>query len=439
MKRITVAMFICIYVLSMSLYAQNYDESKVGNYPLPDIFTFANGKKVKTKAQWAERRKEILDIFEREMYGQMPTAPDDIVLETIEQGNTMGNYATRRQVRMWFNKDKSGPKVDWLIISPNHLEGPVPTIMFLNYEGNHTLLTDKEILINEGWQRNNESFYIFNHKADERSRGMRLDPNQRSIVPVNMLVASGYAVVTACYAEISPDPNEGDKDENGISLQQEFAYSGIFDLWGKRDEKRDDHTAALAAWGWVLMRGMDMIEKDAQLDEKRVLLTGSSRLAKAAMLASAFDERFPVVVLNQTGGGGVPLQKHYFGENVATMTRQFKHWYCTAFAKYANNEANLPFDQHMLLACIAPRALMVQGFDEKWFDTKGEFLAMKAASPVWEFLGAEGLPDVEWPAAYDKSAIGSTLGYFHRDNLHGIAAIDWVWMLEFANKVFEKR
>jgi hypothetical protein len=75
---------------------------------------------------------------------------------------------------------------------------------------------------------------------------------------------------------------------------------------------------------------MDMIEQDAQLDEKKVLLTGSSRLAKAAMLASAFDERFPLVVLNQTGGGGVPLQKHYFGENVATMTRQFKHWYCKA-------------------------------------------------------------------------------------------------------------
>jgi hypothetical protein len=93
----------------------------------------------------------------------------------------------------------------------------------------------------------------------------------------------------------------------------------------------------------------------------------------------------------------------------------------------------------MLLACIAPRALMVQGFDEKWFDTKGEFMAMKAASPVWEFLGAEGLPDVEWPAAYDKRAIGSTLGYFHRDNLHGIAAIDWVWMLEFANNFFEKK
>lgn len=186
------------------------------------------------------------------------------------------------------------------------------------------------------------------------------------------------------------------------------------------------------------MRGMDMIEMDERLDENKVLLTGSSRLAKAAMLAGAFDERFPVVVLNQTGGGGVPLHKHYFGENVATMTYNFTHWYCKAYAKYVENEESMPFDQHMLLACMAPRALMVQGFNDKWYDTEGEFLAMKAASPAWEFLGAEGLPDVEWPASYDKSAIGNTLAYYRRNNEHGIAAIDWVWMLEFADKIFKK-
>ena len=439
MRKFTIILITAIYAITTSAYAQNYDEAKVGNYPLPDPLTFADGKKVKNKKQWAERREEILDIFQKEMYGQMPAAPEGIALETLEQGKTLGGYATRRQVRMWFNKDKSGPKVDWLIVTPDHIEGPVPTIMLLNYNGNHTLLTDEEILLNENWMRDNDDFHIYNNRVHERSRGKRLDPNLRSIIPINMLVANGYAVVTACYADISPDPDGKDVDKDGISLKDRFAYTGIFELWGERDESRDDNTAALAAWGWVLMRGMDMIEQDSRLDEKRVILTGSSRLAKAALLAGAFDERFPVVVLNQTGGGGVPLQKHYFGENVATMTRQFKYWYCKGFAKYADNEENMPFDQHMLLACIAPRALMIQGFNEEWFDTKGEFLAAKAASPVWEFLGEKGLPDVEWPADYEKSAIGPRLAYYHRDNKHGIAAIDWVWMLEFANKVFEEK
>lgn len=99
----------------------------------------------------------------------------------------------------------------------------------------------------------------------------------------------------------------------------------------------------------------------------------------------------------------------------------------------------MPFDQHMFLSCIAPRALMVQGFNNGWFDTKGEYLALKAASPVWTFLGAEGMPDVDYPEIYDKSAVGNTVAYYRRDNDHGISAIDWVWMLEFAEKYFNKK
>lgn len=438
MKKVIIGVLICICTQTAALYAQNYDKDKVGNYPLPDLFTFEDGKKVKNQKQWADRRQEILEIFQREMYGQMPEAPEDLVLETIEEGSTMGGYASRRQVRMWFKKDKSGPKVDWLIVTPNHIKGPVPTIIFLNFNGNHTLLKDEEILIEENWQGNNKDFFIFNNKADERSRGLCLDPDQMNIVPMNMLVANGYAVVTACYADISPDPSRYDKDEFGNPLQSKFPYTGIFDLWGERDETRDDNTTSLAAWAWVLMRGMDMIEKDEKLDESRVILTGCSRLGKTALLAGAYDERFSIVVLNQTGGGGAPLHKHYYGENIATMSRNFKHWFCKAFAKYADDEENLPYDQHMLLACIAPRPLLIQGFNKRWFDTEGEFLALKAASPAWEFLGAEGLPDVDWPGDYDKSAIGSTLGYYRRDNGHGIAAIDWVWMLEFTNRIFQK-
>ncbi|MBR1927878.1 MAG: hypothetical protein IJ840_09070 [Bacteroidales bacterium] len=170
------------------------------------------------------------------------------------------------------------------------------------------------------------------------------------------------------------------------------------------------------------------------LDESKVLLTGYSRLGKAALLAGAFDERFAVVVPNQTGGGGAPLTKRHFGENVQTEIHSFTHWFCRAYDKYEDNEAAMPFDQHMLLACVAPRPRMVQGFDKPWFDTKGEFLAMKAASPVWKFLGRPGLPEVDFPEDYSRAAIGTYMAYYHRDLEHGIAAIDWQWMLDFAGK-----
>ena len=98
----------------------------------------------------------------------------------------------------------------------------------------------------------------------------------------------------------------------------------------------------------------------------------------------------------------------------------------------------MPFDQHLLVAAIAPRALLVQGFGSKWFDTEGEYLSLKAASPVWKFLGKSGMPDVAWPKPFDTSAIGKDLGYVHRTQNHGISAYDWTWMLNFADGVLKK-
>ena len=422
--------------LSSAAFAQqnvNYDEAAVAPYELPDPLVFANGKKV-SKKQWPERRQEILDMFQHEMYGMLPPKGEGIFLEPIEEGTTMGGQGTRRQVRMWFRKDKTGPKVDWLIVTPNNVEGPVPVVLLLNYTGNHAVLEDKEILIPEIWLRGRSG--VLDVKSAEAERGMLNREGGKTVYPLGALAARGYATVTACYEQASPDPDQHHV-KDGVKLQDTFAFTGVFDLWGPRDPSRKDNTTSLMAWAWVLMRGMDMIEMDPALDQRRVILTGYSRLAKAALIAGAFDERFPVVVPVQTGGGGVPLAKRNFGESVATETTMFRHWYCRAYDKYAGRTDDLPFDQHMLLSCIAPRALLVEGFDELWFDTKGEYLSVKAASPVWKFLGKKGMPKVEWPDDYDTSAIGPYLGYVRRKGDHGIAPIDWMWMLDFAEGVWK--
>ena len=125
------------------------------------------------------------------------------------------------------------------------------------------------------------------------------------------------------------------------------------------------------------------------------------------------------------------------GEAVQTETTAFTHWFCRAYDKYADNEASLPFDQHFLLACVAPRPLLVCGFDKDWFDTKGEFLSVRAASPVWELLGKPGLPDVSWPDDFDTKAIGPCVGYVRRSGAHFISYYDWKWILDFANANFQ--
>ena len=408
----------------------NYDESAIPPYTLEDPLRFADGRPVRSRKQWPERRKEILDLFQREMYGEMP-ASAPIFLETLDEGTTLAGFARRRQVRMWFREDHSGPHIDWLELIPAQVQEPCPVILLLNYTGNHELLDDKEILVTESWLRETP------HKATSRTRGKFNQDGLDTVFPLSTLLGRGYALVTACYCDISPDPDPL-VEKDGAILQDTFAYTGVFDLWGTRDPERTDNTTALAAWAWGLMRGMDMVEQDPALDGKRVVLTGYSRLGKAALLAGAFDERFPVVVPIQSGGGGAPLAKRDYGEKIATEVSSFRHWYCRAYDKYAYDTDSMPFDQHLLLSCVAPRALLLEGFDKPWFDTKGEFLALQAASPVWKFLGQKGLPEVAWPDDYDTSAIGPRIGYVRRDQGHGISALDWLWMLDFADGVFDK-
>lgn len=413
----------------------NYDEDKVGPYTLEDPLTFVSGRKVRNAADWQKRRLEILDIFQSEMFGKMPDAMP-VYTETLEEGVTLAGFGHRKQVRMWFREDHSGPHIDWLIVTPIHAQGPVPAVMLLNYNGNHTILPDPEIVISEGWFRDSKECFVEDHRATEKSRGIYAGPQAYDTTyPVGMVLARGYAFVTACYADISPDP---DRDIfNDLAKQEAFARSaGVFELWEPADPQRKDNTTALAAWGWALCRGLDMLEADPAINSSKVVLTGYSRLGKATLLAGAFDERFPVVVPVQTGGGGVPLAKRNFGETITTEVNSFPHWYCRAYDKYAGHEDTMPFDQHMLVACVAPRALLVEGFDKGWFDTKGEFLSVQAASPVWKKLGLGGLPKgVEWPVEdYDTRAIGEHLGYVRRDNGHGIAWLDWTWMLDFADR-----
>ena len=417
----------------MSAQNVNYDETAIAPYELQDPLVFSNGKKV-SKRQWPQRRQEILELFQHEMYGVLPPKGDGIFLETIEEGPTLAGHGNRRQVRMWFRPDKTGPKVDWLIVTPNAAKGPVPVILLLNYSGNHEFLGDEEILVTDSWMRNGDG--VKDHHITDIVRGKYNGDGLDNIYPVGMLASRGYAVVTACYCDISPDPTSADKDGD-TPMQDTFAYTGVFDLWGPRDPSRNDNTTSLMAWAWVLSRAMDMIEGDPALDQSRVVLTGYSRLGKAALIAGAFDERFPVVVPVQTGGGGVPLAKRNFGESVSTEVVSFRHWYCRAYDKYAGNTDALPFDQHLLLACVAPRGLLVEGFDEGWFDTKGEYLSVKAASPVWKLLGKKGMPDVTWPGDYDTSAIGPYLGYVRRPGGHGIAPNDWNWMLDFAEGIWK--
>ena len=412
---------------------ENFKEDKIPPYVLPDPCTFADGTKLKDASEWPKRRAEILDIFAKEMYGAEPPKPEAVVTETVEEGKTLAGLAVRKQVRMWFKRDKSGPAVEWLIVRPRNVKRPVPAFVLLNYGGNQTVLDDPEVVLpTMMWDDGTE------HPADPSTRGaLRKTRDNASPLPIEILVARGYALVTACFRNISPDPNW-----KLIPNLEAAAVKGIFALWGERDPKRTDLTGSLSAWAWTMSRGVDYIETDPALDETRVVAIGCSRLAKTALLAAARDTRFGVCIPNQTGGCGLPLSKRWFGETAGTSFLKFRHWYCSAYGKYVDREATIktmPFDQHLLVAAIAPRRVLGQGFPGAKFDAHGEYLSLKAASPAWELFGLPGIPAGEFPDYFDTSAIGEYVGYVRRTGEHGISGYDWQWALDFVDRAFSGR
>ena len=409
----------------------NYDESRVAPYELEDPLKFADGRPVRTAADWERRRAEILGIFAREMYGREPPLPAALNADLVDEKVACAGYAIRRQYRMTFTTDRSGPVVNWIVWIPRWAKKPVPVISFLNYRGNHELVTDDDIPVMSKWCRSESR--TKNHRADESTRGLMCRTDAESTFPLGVLLARGYAVMSACYCEVSPDPTCWETEAR--FFQTPFAYTGVFSLWGPRDESRTDDVTSLGAWAWALSRGLDLAGRIPEIDAAKSVVTGCSRLGKAALLAAARDARFAVCVANQCGGGGVCLAKRDYGENVKTEVNAFSHWYCRAYAKYAEDPAKLlTFDQHLLVAAVAPRALLVEGYDaSRWMDTKGEFLACVAAAPVWKFLGRGTMPDVPYPGNFDTSAIGRHFGYVRRSEEHGIADCDWMWLLDFAD------
>ena len=413
---------VALTAATVSARPPNYDEAKVAPYTLPDPLTFADGTQLTSPAQWPRRRAEIMALFEDQMFGVIPPPPAALSLEVLETRDVLDGRATRKQIRMRFRNDRTGPKIDWLLYIPKNAPAPVPAFIGLNFYGNQEIDPDPAVRVTEGWLRDEKAHFISGHRASEKSRGLSHVPGAAQTWPYETLIARGYALATACYGDISPD----DKD----------AYTnGVFALFAPTVPGVGSNTTAIAAWAWGLMRGMDMLEKEPAIDKKRVAVIGCSRLGKTALLAGAKDERFAVVIPNQTGGGGVPLAKRDYGENVSTENANFPHWFCGNYRKYSDNEAALPFDQHMLLACVAPRRLYVSGFPGKWFDPYGEFLSIKAAEPVWRFLGLQGLPATDWPPELTPS-MGTHLAYHRRPFEHGVQPYDWQCYLTFTDRAF---
>ena len=382
---------------------------------LPDPLISAAGEPVTRAEVWrTSRRDEVLAAFEREVYGRTP-APLPVRITRVERGPAFDGLAERRQLVVSIGDAQHGVvDVGLLLFVPAVRRGDrSPAFLGLNFRGNHTVAADPAIrvpAVPEGAPAG------LARPAPESDRGERARR-----YPVEAIVEAGFAFATAWYGDVDPDFDDG--FENGLHA--------ILPGAGAAEERASDAPGSIAIWAYGLSRLLDALEAVPDVDHRRVAVFGHSRLGKTALWAGAIDQRFAIVISNDSGCGGAALSKRRHGETIEAITRRFPHWFCPRFASYADREDALPLDQHWLVALQAPRPVYVaSATGDDWADPVGEFLAARDAGGVYALFGLSGV-GAERPPAPGRS-IGGHVGYHLREGKHDLTREDWERYLRFA-------
>ncbi len=392
----------------------NYDENKVPEYQLPDPLVCIDGRAVVDAEMWrVVRRPEILSVFETQVYGSIPSFQTHLRFElTGSTPNALDGLATRKEIRIRLFEEEDAPWIDLLLFVPNKRKGPAPVFLGLNY-GNQAVHDSPTIA------------------ASRNAHGKRGEHAHRW--PLELLLKRGYAIASFHGGDI-----ELDRHGSGCRFTTDGWLKGVRYRILKQSriiERTDDQWGSISIWAWGLSRALDYLQTDPMIDGKRVAVFGHSRTGKTALWAGARDERFALVISNNSGQGGAALARRRYGESVAASYSGSGIWYCRNYNHYGYNESALPVDAHLLIASIAPRPVYVASAEQdRWSDPRGEFLAAKHADPVYRLLGKtglgiEGLPDVNNP-------VGDSIGYHIRSGEHEITPYDWKQYLDFADRHF---
>ncbi len=382
--------------------AANYDESRANPYPnLPDPLTLKSGRRVtNAKMWWSQRRAEIVEDFDREIYGRVPVHTPQVKWEVINATRETKYdvpVITKQLVGHLDNLSYPLITVDiqLTLTTPAGATGPVPVIMEFGFTGPRPVAATGAAppgLSAPAWQQ--------------------------------QVLARGWG-----YAIIIPNSIQAD---NGAGLTR-----GIIGLCNKGQPRKLDDWGALRAWAWGASRALDYFGTDKSVDARQVGLEGHSRYGKATIVAMAYDQRFAIAYVSSSGEGGAKLHRRNWGEIVENVAGAGEyHWMAGNFLKYAGPMTwnDLPVDSHELVALCAPRPVFI-GAGEKgddWVDAKGMFLAAVGAAPVYRLLGKKDMGTSEFPPV-ETPLLGGEVAFRQHSGGH-TPGPNWPTFLTFAGR-----
>ena len=387
----------------------NFDESKVTPYSLPDPLVMKNGKKVKNaRMWWQQRRPEIVEDFDQEIYGRVPANPPKVNWEVTSSAKKMNGDVPVITKKLVGHVDNSSyplitVDIQLTLTTPARATGPVPVIMEFG-------------LSPEALEQLKKRFT----EAQWAAFAGNGPPWQQHVL------AKGWG-----YAILIPTSIQAD---NGEGLTQ-----GIIGLVNKGQPRKLDDWGALRAWAWGASRALDYFETDRSVDAKQVGIEGLSRYGKAALVAMAYEPRFAIGLIGSSGAGGAKILRRKFGEQVENVASTAEyHWMAGNFLKYAGplTANDLPVDAHELIALCAPRPVFISSGSQQveggWVDAKGMFLGAVGAGPVYKLLGKKDLGTTEFPPM-ETALIDGDIAFRQHSGGHTTGP-NWSTFLTFASR-----
>ncbi len=378
----------------------------------------SDGTRVTGAEQWfQQRRPELIRLFEQNVYGVAPVISGISAQVRQSDPTVFDGAATLTEVEIAINGlPEYAPRIHLALFTPNQRNKPVPVFLGMNALGNYATVAHETVRHDpQAWA---------NPEWKGHGRG-----GQAQTWCVENSIRRGYALATVHTSDIDadrPDPNDG--------FQPFYSAAQL----GCSDAER---WGTIRAWAWGLQRCIDYLVTDARIDPARIGVIGHSRLGKTALLTAALDTRVALVVPHQSGTGGCALSRDNDQETVQKINDRFPHWFNDVFKTFNGREAELPVDQHELIALVAPRALLdTEGERDAWASPNGAWRALQAAAPVWTLLGQPGLlASAPLREPQSPNDAGGAIAQYRRDTEHVLDLGYWNAALDFADRIFGTR